>query len=91
MRVLNLLADDFGAHQFDLRRLIQLIAQGQPRAAIEWYWRPTNQVRAILEALHRTTDDAHIRPYIAVGVLYSNVVPGRLAPACRCRGGRGSG
>jgi uncharacterized protein YcaQ len=23
----------------------------QPRAAIEWYWRPTNQVRAILEAL----------------------------------------
>ena len=22
-----------------------------PRAAIEWYWRPTNQVRAILEAL----------------------------------------
>ena len=23
----------------------------EPRAAIEWYWRPTNQVRAILEAL----------------------------------------
>ncbi len=23
----------------------------KPRAAIEWYWRPTNQVRAILEAL----------------------------------------
>jgi hypothetical protein len=23
----------------------------QPRASIEWYWRPTNQVRAILEAL----------------------------------------
>jgi uncharacterized protein len=23
----------------------------QPRAAIEWYWRPTNQVRALLEAL----------------------------------------
>ena len=23
----------------------------QPRAAIDWYWRPTNQVRAILEAL----------------------------------------
>jgi hypothetical protein len=23
----------------------------RPRAAIEWYWRPTNQVRAILEAL----------------------------------------
>ena len=22
-----------------------------PRAAIDWYWRPTNQVRAILEAL----------------------------------------
>jgi hypothetical protein len=33
--------------------------------------------RAILEALHRTTDDAHIRPYTAVGVLYSDVVPGR--------------
>lgn len=23
----------------------------QPRAAIDWYWRPTNQVRAVLEAL----------------------------------------
>ncbi|HYH92354.1 MAG TPA: crosslink repair DNA glycosylase YcaQ family protein [Candidatus Saccharimonadales bacterium] len=23
----------------------------EPRAAIEWYWRPTNQVRAILEAM----------------------------------------
>ncbi len=23
----------------------------EPRAAIDWYWRPTNQVRAILEAL----------------------------------------
>jgi uncharacterized protein YcaQ len=23
----------------------------EPRAAIEWYWRPTNQIRAILEAL----------------------------------------
>ncbi|HEX7472641.1 MAG TPA: crosslink repair DNA glycosylase YcaQ family protein [Candidatus Limnocylindrales bacterium] len=23
----------------------------EPRAAIEWYWRPTNQVRAVLEAL----------------------------------------
>ena len=23
----------------------------EPRAAIEWYWRPTNQVRALLEAL----------------------------------------
>ena len=23
----------------------------QPRAAIDWYWRPTNQVRALLEAL----------------------------------------
>ncbi len=26
-------------------------ADVEPRAAIEWYWRPTNQVRAILEAL----------------------------------------
>ena len=23
----------------------------EPRAAIDWYWRPTNQVRAILEGL----------------------------------------
>ena len=23
----------------------------EPRAAIDWYWRPTNQVRALLEAL----------------------------------------
>ena len=23
----------------------------EPRASIDWYWRPTNQVRAILEAL----------------------------------------
>ena len=23
----------------------------EPRATIDWYWRPTNQVRAILEAL----------------------------------------
>jgi uncharacterized protein YcaQ len=26
-------------------------ADVEPRAAIDWYWRPTNQVRAILEAL----------------------------------------
>jgi len=26
----------------------------EPRAAIDWYWRPTNQVRAILEALAET-------------------------------------
>jgi uncharacterized protein len=26
-------------------------ADVEPRAAIEWYWRPTNQVRALLEAL----------------------------------------
>ena len=23
----------------------------EPRASIDWYWRPTNQVRALLEAL----------------------------------------
>ena len=31
----------------------------EPRAAIDWYWRPTNQVRAILEALAEAGILAH--------------------------------
>jgi hypothetical protein len=55
-----------------------------PRAAIDWYWRPTNQVRAILEALaeagilglarREECDAPRGLPVVAVG---------------RCQGGRG--
>jgi hypothetical protein len=52
----------------------------EPRAAIDWYWRPTNQVRAILEALgeagilgiHRR--DGNVRVYDLVERLF----PGEL-------------
>lgn len=57
-------AGDFGARTFEEHRDLvdELLARirddgplsstdVEPRAAIEWYWRPTNQVRAILEAL----------------------------------------
>ncbi len=49
----------FGEHAPLVEELLTRIRDGGPllprdvgpRAAIEWYWRPTNQVRAILEAL----------------------------------------
>jgi uncharacterized protein YcaQ len=49
----------FGEHAPLVEELLGRIRAGgplsstdvEPRAAIEWYWRPTNQVRAILEAL----------------------------------------
>lgn len=57
-------AADFGARTFEEHRdlvdelLTRIRDEGplsstdmEPRAAIDWYWRPTNQVRAILEAL----------------------------------------
>jgi uncharacterized protein YcaQ len=52
-------ADAFDEHAPLVEELLERIrttgplASGEvgPRAAIDWYWRPTNQVRAILEAL----------------------------------------
>ncbi len=52
-------AETFGEHAPLVEELLARIrAEGplssidvEPRAAIDWYWRPTNQVRAILEAL----------------------------------------
>ena len=74
-----------------------------PRAAIDWYWRPTNQVRAILEALaesgilglarrdgNRRALEAHARFNGATRIA---VAPGvgerRLVAAIRKRLGRG--
>jgi uncharacterized protein len=48
----------------------------EPRAAIDWYWRPTNQVRAILEALAEagilglSRRDGNRRVYDLVGRLF---------------------
>ncbi len=52
-------ADTFRAHADLVVELLDRIRREgplsstdiQPRAAIDWYWRPTNQVRAVLEAL----------------------------------------
>jgi uncharacterized protein len=52
-------ADSFDVHAPLVAELLERIrAAGElsstdvePRAAIDWYWRPTNQVRALLEAL----------------------------------------
>ena len=61
----------------------------EPRAAIEWYWRPTNQVRAILEALAEAGilgprpaggQSARLRPRRAP-------VPGRAPRPATARGG----
>ena len=49
----------FDEHAPLVEELLERIRRGgplsstdvEPRAAIEWYWRPTNQVRAVLEAL----------------------------------------
>lgn len=51
--------ETFATHAALVGELVERIRQGgplssrdvAPRAAIDWYWRPTNQVRAILEAL----------------------------------------
>ena len=40
-----------GAPRADPRERADGATDVEPRATIEWYWRPTNQVRAILEAL----------------------------------------
>ena len=52
-------ADTFDVHAPLVEELLERIRSGgrlsstdvEPRAAIEWYWRPTNKVRAVLEAL----------------------------------------
>ncbi|MGK2851286.1 MAG: DNA glycosylase AlkZ-like family protein [Candidatus Limnocylindrales bacterium] len=52
-------ADTFQVHAPLVAELLERIQKDgplsstdvEPRAAIDWYWRPTNQVRAILEAL----------------------------------------
>lgn len=51
--------DAFDVHAPLVEELLGRIREGgplsstdvEPRAAIDWYWRPTNQVRALLEAL----------------------------------------
>jgi uncharacterized protein YcaQ len=51
--------ETFGAHAPLVEELLGRIRESgpmssidvEPRAAIDWYWRPTNQVRALLEAL----------------------------------------
>jgi uncharacterized protein YcaQ len=51
--------ETFGEHAPLVEELLGRIREGgpmssinvEPRAAIDWYWRPTNQVRALLEAL----------------------------------------
>ena len=53
----------------------------EPRAAIDWYWRPTNQVRAILEAL---AEAGHPRPRPA------RRQPARLRPGRAALPGRRS-
>jgi len=52
-------AESFDEHAPLVEELLTRIRDGgplsstdiEPRAAIDWYWRPTNQVRALLEAL----------------------------------------
>jgi uncharacterized protein YcaQ len=56
----------------------------EPRAAIDWYWRPTNQVRAILEALAEagvlglTRRDGNRRVYDLVERLFPAELLGRV-------------
>ncbi len=58
----------------------------EPRAAIDWYWRPTNQVRALLEALAEagilglTRRDGNRRVYDLVERLFPADVLARVAP-----------
>src|SRR3972149_2356833 len=57
-----------------------------PRAAIEWYWRPTNQVRAILEALSEagilgiSRRERNLRAYDLVERLFPAGVLGAPGP-----------
>ncbi len=70
MRVLDLLADDFAAHQFDLRRLIQLIAQSEPfrREAYEDSNWTDEQLEAALDAW-ATFKITRLRPEQVSGAL----------------------
>jgi hypothetical protein len=58
----------------------------EPRAAIDWYWRPTNQVRAILEALAEagilglSRRDGNRRVYDLVERLFPAELLGRRPP-----------
>ena len=59
----------------------------EPRAAIDWYWRPTNQVRAILEALAESgilglaRRDGNRRVYDLVERLFPAELLARVVPA----------
>ena len=59
----------------------------EPRAAIDWYWRPTNQVRAILEALAEAgilglaRRDGNRRVYDLVERLFPAELLARVVPA----------
>lgn len=58
----------------------------EPRAAIDWYWRPTNQVRAILEALAEagilglTRRDGNRRVYDLTERLFPDDLLARVEP-----------
>ena len=58
----------------------------EPRAAIEWYWRPTNQVRALLEALAESgilglaRRDGNRRVYDLVERLFPAELLARVVP-----------
>jgi uncharacterized protein YcaQ len=58
----------------------------EPRAAIDWYWRPTNQVRAILEALAEagvlglSRRDGNRRVYDLVERLFPTEILARRVP-----------
>ncbi len=58
----------------------------EPRAAIDWYWRPTNQVRAILEALAESgilglaRRDGNRRVYDLVERLFPPDLLGQVVP-----------
>jgi len=58
----------------------------EPRAAIDWYWRPTNQVRALLEALAEagvlglSRRDGNRRVYDLVERLFPEELLGREIP-----------
>ncbi|MEO5939973.1 MAG: crosslink repair DNA glycosylase YcaQ family protein [Candidatus Limnocylindrales bacterium] len=87
-------ADAFVAHADLVAELLDRIrATGpmsaidvEPRAAIDWYWRPTNQVRAILEALAESGTlglarrDRNRRVYDLVERLFPAELLGRVIP-----------
>jgi uncharacterized protein YcaQ len=58
----------------------------EPRAAIDWYWRPTNQVRAILEALAESgilglaRRDGNRRVYDLIERLFPEELLARVVP-----------